>query len=680
MSLKVRVVTGSSACERRGPTVRRLLVANRGEIARRVIRAARSLGIETVAVYAKSDAEALFVEEADLAIALSGTTARQSYLDVAQLLAAAARAGCDAVHPGYGFLSENAVFAEAVRQEGMVFVGPSSKAIAALGDKLSAARQMAAAGVPVLESHEVTKGSPTTGEVSFPAMLKSAAGGGGKGMRVVEGPHDLEDAVAAARREAAASFGDDRVFLEPYLGRARHVEVQIFGDSHGNLVQLFERECSIQRRHQKVLEEAPSPAVSDELREALGEAALSAARAVGYENAGTVEFLLDDDGSFYFLEVNTRIQVEHPVTEQVTGRDLVREQLLVAAGEPLSFSQGDLALNGHAIEARLYAEDPENDFLPATGRLSCWRESALENVRYESGVREGDVVGTEFDPLLAKVIAWGPTRPEAARLLASSLRETAVGGITTNRRLLVSVLEHPEFQAGETTTSFLSEHAARLSQKVSDDDVMLAAAFCALSEEDTARRSAPVLTSLPSGFRVGRLPREKRSFAGPNGEASVEYQRHRDGSYLLEVATGTAAAAWSVRRRRAAPGQIALEIDGLREAATLFRDGARTLVLLRGGEQVELAESDRFPEKKKSLRPGEMVAPMPGSVLSVAVSEGDEVEAGQLLVVVEAMKMEHRVSAAVSGRVSAVLVAPGAQVQSGDLLVSLESNEQPVAR
>ena len=650
--------------------MRRLLVANRGEIARRVIRAARGLGIEAVAVYSTGDAEAPFVAEADAAVALGGRSATESYLDVAGLLEAARRTGCDAVHPGYGFLAENAAFARAVGAAGLVFVGPSPEAIAALGDKLVAGRRMREAGVPVLSSREA---SEDLSGLELPLMVKAAAGGGGKGMRLVLERAGLEEAVASARREAAAAFGDDRVFLEPYLARARHVEVQIFGDSRGNLVHCFERECSIQRRHQKVIEEAPSPAVSPELRQELGEAALRAARALGYENAGTVEFLLDDAGHFYFLEVNTRIQVEHPVTEEVTGLDLVREQLLVASGEALSFSQGDLSLSGHAIEARLYAEDAANGFLPVTGAVSIWRPVELSGLRYESGIEQASVIGPEFDPLLAKVIARGESRREAACLLARGLEETLLAGLVTNRDFLVSVLRDEAFLAGDTTTAFIEERHPAARAEHEKGLVEQAAAVAALMAEERKRGETGVLASLPSGFRISHTAPERRRFRSPDCELLVEYRRERDGAYRLEVLgpQGESRQSFHVRRLRGSPSAPALEMDGIRRPVLVERAGQQVLVRIGGARTVELTELGRFTDSARQGKAGDLVAPMPGTVLSLHVGRGEVVSAGQLLAVVEAMKMEHRITAPSDGLIEEVFVSEGSQVSAGDLLVEV---------
>src|SRR5690348_8568978 len=515
-----------------------LLIANRGEIARRIIRTAAAMGIGTVAVYAEGDAGAPFVTEADQAVALPGRTAAQTYLNIGALLAAAAAVGADAVHPGYGFLSERAGFARAVTAAGLTWVGPPAEVIEAMGDKLAAKRLLADVGVPVLESWEVTGGDlpgPSGGGLPLPLIVKAAMGGGGKGMRVVTEPGELADAVAAARREASAAFGDGTVFLERYITGARHVEIQVLADGHGGLVHCFERECSIQRRHQKIIEECPSPAVDPGLRERMGAAALAAAKAVGYLGAGTVEFVLEPSGDFWFLEVNTRLQVEHPVTEAVTGVDLVREQLLVAQGLSLSVTQDGLTMTGHAIEARLYAEDPAAGFLPATGTLVDWCPAAAPPCRWDSGVAAGTAVGVEFDPMLAKVIAPAPARAEAALALALALQRSRIRGVTTNRDFLVAALRHPDFLAGRTTTSFIEDTRVARARQPSPAELRAAATGAALAAQAARRAAAPVLATLPSGWRNTVMPPERAEFRHGPDTVVVSYARRRDGRFDVTV-------------------------------------------------------------------------------------------------------------------------------------------------
>ncbi len=492
-----------------------LLVANRGEIARRVFRTARAMGMRCVAVFSDADADEPFVAEADMAVRLPG-----GYLDGEAVVAAAVAAGAHAVHPGYGFLAENAGFARAVAAAGLVWVGPGPEAIETMGDKLAAKAAAAAAGVPVLPSSEDPADASGVG---FPLMVKAAAGGGGKGMRLVSDPADLETAVAAARREALGGFGDDTVFLERYLPRCRHVEVQILGDAHGSIVHLGERECSIQRRHQKIIEESPSTAVDDGLRAAMGDAAVRLAQSIGYVSAGTVELLLDDDtGEFFFLEVNTRLQVEHPVTEEVTGLDLVREQLRIAAGEPLGYGQADIAFAGHAIEARLYAEDPAAGFLPAVGTLAAFAPAAEPAVRWDSGVEAGSTVGLDFDPMLAKVIAHAPTRTEAAGRLALALERLHIGGVTTNRHFLAAALRSRAFLDGDTTTDFIDRTEPSRAAARSAADCQQAATATAMWLQAAERQQARTLGWMPSGWRLGRLPSERVELAVETAGGPVE--------------------------------------------------------------------------------------------------------------------------------------------------------------
>jgi propionyl-CoA carboxylase alpha chain len=662
-----------------------LLVANRGEIARRVIRTAAAMGIGTVAVYAEPDAGAPFVAEADRAVPLPGRTAAQTYLNIGALRDAAAAAGADAVHPGYGFGSERADFARAVTGAGLTWVGPPAEVIEAMGDKLAAKRLLAEAGVPVLESWEVTGDAlPDLTGVPLPLIVKAAAGGGGKGMRVVGtgpgaaggagGSPELADAVAAARREAAAAFGDGTVFLERYITGARHVEIQVLADSRGGLVHCFERECSVQRRHQKVIEECPSPAVDAGLRDRMGAAALAAAKAVGYLGAGTVEFVLEPSGDFWFLEVNTRLQVEHPVTEAVTGVDLVREQLLVAQGLPLSVTQDGLTMTGHAIEARLYAEDPAAGFLPATGTLVDWCPAAAPPCRWDSGVAAGTAVGVEFDPMLAKVIAHAPARAEAALALALALQRSRIRGVTTNRDFLVAALRHPDFLAGRTTTSFIEDTRVARARQPSPAELRAAATGAALAAQAARRAAAPVLATLPTGWRNTVMPPERAEFRHGPDTVVVSYARRRDGRFDVTV-TGAApvpdgdpGSGEPVTVHHAGDGWIDFSRDGHRHRLHVLTAGDRVWVQGPDGDLAFIAVP-RFPEAGHGEQvAGGLVAPMPGTVLAVHAAAGDAVAAGQLLMIVEAMKMEHRVTAPQAGTVTEIRAQAGDQVSAGDLL------------
>ena len=613
--------------------------------------------------------DAPFVTEADVAVRLPG-----AYLDGDAVVAAAVEAGADAVHPGYGFLAENAGFARAVTGAGLVWVGPGPDAIETMGDKLAAKAAAEAAGVPTLPSSE-DPGEP--GDVGFPLMVKAAAGGGGKGMRLVSDPADLPEAVAAARREALGGFGDDTVFLERYLRRCRHIEVQILGDTHGNVVHLGERECSIQRRHQKIIEESPSPAVDDGLRAAMGDAAVRLAQSIGYCSAGTVELLLDDDtGEFFFLEVNTRLQVEHPVTEEVTGIDLVREQLRVATGEPLGYTQADIACRGHAIEARLYAEDPAAGFLPAVGTLAAFAPPAEPAVRWDSGVDAGSEVGLDFDPMLAKVIAHASTRADAAGRLALALERLHIGGVTTNRHFLVAALRSESFLAGDTTTDFIERVDPSRAAALTPAQCRLTAVAAAMWLQAAERQKARTLRWMPSGWRHGRLPPERAELAvataGGAVEVTVRYRPRRDGSFVVraecagdEVEAPAKIAAWS-------PEGLDLEWSGRRIGYAVAADGDR-LHMTGDSETVTVTVLPRFGAPDRGLAAGGFAAPMPGVIIEVRVTPGEQVAAGSTLVVMEGMKMEHHVSAPCDGTVTEVLVNPGDQVDNGSPLLVFEA-------
>jgi acetyl/propionyl-CoA carboxylase alpha subunit len=650
--------------------MRKLLVANRGEIARRIFRTAREMGIATVAVHSTADASSLFVAEADEAVWLPGNAPGETYLRADLVVAAAVRAGADAVHPGYGFLSENASFAQAVLDAGLTWVGPPPSAIEAMGSKLGAKRMMRDAGVPTLPWAESVEGAA---EVGYPLLVKASAGGGGRGMRIVRSAAELAEAVEGAAREAGSAFGDATVFLERYLEAPRHVEIQVFADSHGNVVSLFERECSIQRRHQKIVEESPSPAVDDDLRQRMGDAAVAAARAVGYVGAGTVEFVLDDSagssgGHFAFLEMNTRLQVEHPVTELVTGIDLVRLQLLVADGHPLPPIALAPTVNGHAIEVRLYAEDAENGFLPVTGTL---RQFDLgSSVRVDSGFAAGDVISTFYDPMLAKVIAHGPTRAEAAARLAAALREARISGVTTNRDLLVRILQDREFLAGDTDTAYLDRNdPATLGAPLLDDDGARVHAIAAtLAVQSANRQDARVWRQLPSGWRNNPSQPESIVLERRGAEVTVTYAFRRDGldMWVDDVAV-------DVNVYSSAPDLVDVSVDAVRRRCHVLRDGDVVDVDSPLGSSTHHVVP-RFADPAAVLAAGSLTAPMPGAVVRVLVAAGDEVTAGQTLVVLEAMKMEHAVHAPAAGVVTELRVQPGQQVDAGSVLVVVDAD------
>ena len=662
-----------------------LLVANRGEIALRVLRTARTMGLRTVAVYSEPDADAPHVQQADEAIALPGAAATDTYLNAERLLEAAARTGADAVHPGYGFLSENAAFARACDDAGLVFVGPTADVIAAMGDKITAKETMRGIGVPVLPDAEAGDYPWATADaVGFPLLVKAAAGGGGKGMRLVERSADLGDAVAAAKREAASAFGDDRVFLERFVTPARHVEVQILGDAHGTVVHLGERECSVQRRHQKIIEESPSPAVDDALRTRITKAAVTAAQQLGYRNAGTVEFVVGTDGDFYFLEVNTRLQVEHPVTEMAwrlrngTPLDLVRLQLLIAARQPLPFSQSDVVLAGSAIEARIYAEDVPAGFLPATGRLRTWSIPASAGVRVDAGVQTGSSVGTHYDPMLAKVIAAAPTRDEAIALLGGALRDSRIHGVTTNRDFLVRALLHPAFRSGDYDTGLVEQHLDPHGTPPADLLHRLHAGTAALAHARRRHLAAP-LPTLPAGWRNSRSQPHRVAYECLGEVLHVAYAPRPDGGWDVDVDGERAVVrvhGWPDER-----GDDTIDVawDGRRFTASVLTQGDYVDVDSALGYS-PLVRQPRFPQPGADQTEGGLLAPMPGSVVTVAVKAGDSVVKGDLLVVLEAMKMEHRVVAPHDGRVEEVRVGAGASVNTDDVLVVLSPAEDAPRR
>ncbi len=649
--------------------IRTLLIANRGEIARRINRTAHAMGIATVAIYADGDVDAPFVKEADSAVALNGNSSAETYLDVDKVLDACRTSGADAVHPGYGFLSENEAFAQAVVDAGIKWVGPSPEVIGLMGDKLSAKRLMQEADVPTLPAIELTADADlaaAAAEIGYPVLVKASAGGGGRGMRVVEAESDLQAAVDGARREAGSAFGDDTVFLEKWLAVSRHVELQILGDSHGNLVHCFERECSIQRRHQKIIEEAPSPAVSDALRERMGAAALAAARRLGYTSAGTVEFLVSGE-DFYFLEVNARLQVEHPVTEEIIGHDLVREQLRVAEGEALSFSQDDLAINGWAIEARLYAENPARNFLPSPGTVVEWVPSTVGEARFDSGVESGSVISTQFDPMIAKVVVHAPTRREAAGRLARVLETTRIQGLTTNRDFLVATLRTPAYLAGDTTTDFIDRVAPERVRTASRQELNDAAIAVVVEGQARRRAAAKINRRIPSGWRNSTMPPEKLVLTCGDEELVVTYQSQRDGRFKVGIGEET----WLVRQHAAGLGEVDVGIDTRRVRFAVTPHGTEWLVQSSGGG-LTLAEKPRYPIPGVDDISGGQVAPMPGAVLAIEVEAGAPVRKGDLLVILEAMKMEHRITAPLAGTVASVHVTQGDQVDNGQLLVTIE--------
>jgi propionyl-CoA carboxylase alpha chain len=680
----------------------KVLIANRGEIAVRIARTLAEMGIPSVAVFSDADADAPHVRAADEAVHIGEGPSRESYLVVEKILDAAKRTGADAIHPGYGFLAENAAFAEACAAAGVVFIGPPVNAIQAMGSKIEAKILMEKAGVPVIpgfSAADMDDAAIAAGieKVGFPALLKASAGGGGKGMRIVREGDPLGEAIAGARREAEGAFGDGTLLVERYFDSSRHIEVQIFADADGRAFHCFERECSIQRRYQKIIEEAPSAAVDEELRERLGAAAVSAAQAIGYRGAGTVEFLLDASGKFYFLEINTRLQVEHPVTEAVTGLDLVRMQVDTAQGLPLSIDPDDLTITGHAIEARLYAEDPAADFLPQTGTVSLWRPADLPGLRYDSGIEEGSVIGVHYDPMLAKIIAYGPTREDARRRLIAALRGLGVAGVQTNRDFLVAVLSHDAFADGRIDTHFIPNHfpaaarATSINEDVACDHSIAAALFAHERRASQRRASGPFRSGIPSGWRNNAWRPQDDSFVIGERRVDVLYRAETGGVFSVcavmadldsrLLASSESGRASELGRRAVVvtanldgDASITLELDGLRRAYRV-REHDSTVVVCGPDGTSELTALPRFDGGKAEAVAGGCVAPMTGLVRTVHVKVGQEVEAGQVLLVLEAMKMEHQLTAHTDGVVTEVRVEDGAMVDPDDVLVVVEAKE-----
>ena len=659
-------------------SITRLLVANRGEIARRIFRSCRSLGISTVAVFSEPDASGSYVREADLAFALGGYAPGESYLRAELMIEAAVRTGADAVHPGYGFLSENAEFAEQVLAAGLIWIGPSPKTIRAMGSKVQARNRLQEAGVPVLPGREL--GSATdppvllalAEEIGYPLLAKASAGGGGKGMRIVHEPECLVPSIEAARREAQGAFGDDTVFLERYVEKPRHVEIQIFGDAYGHVVSLFERECSIQRRHQKVIEEAPSPAVDDQLRQRMSEVAVAAGDELGYVGAGTVEFLLTAEREFFFLEVNTRLQVEHAVTELVTGLDLVELQLRVAMGEPLPVHARHAQLQGHAIEVRLYAEDPRQSFLPVTGTIR--RFAIPAGVRVDTGVEDGTAISPHYDPMIAKVIAHGADRDEATRRLRTALAASEIHGVTTNRDLLVGVLGHAEFAAGRTDTHFLERHdpAALGASPLDANAQRRYAAAAALAIQAFNRAHAEVLRTIPSGWRNNPSQPAATGLSEAGDELRVRYRFARDGT-LCELTVDDREFA-TARLHACSSKAVDLELGGVRcnYRVRIWPDGPVFVNAADG--QADFGLLPRFPSAGEDLAQGSLASPLPGIVIRVIETPGAEVVRGAALVIIEAMKMEHEIVAPTDGLVTEMNVREGDQVEAGAILAVISES------
>lgn len=652
-------------------TIRKLLIANRGEIAVRIIRTCRKMGIASVAVYSDPDENAPHVKVADEAVYLGAAPAKESYLNIERIIEAARRTGVDAIHPGYGFLSENAAFAEACTVAGITFIGPSPQAIRQMGLK-SAGRQIAAAaGVPIVPGYNGEEQGQTTLRdqllsIGFPVLIKASAGGGGKGMRVVGTADEMDEALASARREAEKSFGDGSLLLEKYIEQARHIEIQILGDQHGNLVHLFERDCSLQRRHQKIIEESPSPAVNDELREKMGNAAVAVGKSIGYTNAGTVEFILAPSGEFYFIEVNTRLQVEHPVTEMITGRDLVKLQIEIAEGKPLPFAQANLQTSGYAIEARLYAEDPDNDFLPTTGTVVDWHlPTAIGGLRIDAGIEVGSEIGIHYDPLLAKLIAYGK-RDEAVRKLCYALRSLSVQGLRTNQEFLLRLLEHPEFQHGRAHTGFITEHLEELTKRENVELDRAALIAAALYLQKQGQTSDALLVNLAPSYRNN--PYRNPSLKLQMGNTEYEVMWRHLAAERFEVTALGATVQSQVLSVDAS--YIRLALDGLQRSFRVIQKADRLYLHSVLGSRTVLRLS-RYPEVQSATEQGSMHAPMPGQIAKILVEVGQTVKAGDPLLILEAMKMEQTMRATVDGVIETIYVKAGTVVGPGETLIQL---------
>ena len=638
-------------------TIKKLLIANRGEIASRIISSSHDMGISCVAIYTEADKDTPYVREADQAFKLS-----DSYLNSKEILDIALKSNSDAIHPGYGFLSENAAFANQVKKLNIKWVGPSSNAIKKMGDKLTAKEIAIKANVPTLP---MTSDPKKANSIGYPILVKAAAGGGGKGMRIVEKAKDLKESIKAAEREAEGGFGDKRVFLEKYIKRSRHIEIQILGDAFGNIVHLGERECSIQRRHQKIVEESPSPMVDEEMREKMGEAAIKLASKLKYESAGTVEFLVDEKTKeFWFLEVNTRLQVEHPITEEVTGIDLVKEQLRIASGEELGYEQIDIDFYGSSIEVRLYAEDPGNDFLPVTGKMIAFEPSDDPLVRWDVGIESGSNITANFDPMLAKVISFGETRLEAANKLALALENSHFGGMKTNRDYLVSILRSKEYLDGDTTTDFVERVNLNSEVDLTEEEIFNFAKVGAMWMQGKNRSEAMVLQNIQSGWNNARLPYQEVKLLLDDQEYRVKYKSLKDGNFV-------SAESEIIRMFDWYEDFIDVEISNVRYRSKITKDDDLLLIQTHKGNLL-FKILPKFNITQEEAIKGGLTAPMPGKVVEIKIKKGSNIKKGDTLVILEAMKMEHKVLAPDNGKIKEVLIKENDQVENGQTLVVLD--------
>jgi 3-methylcrotonyl-CoA carboxylase alpha subunit len=656
-----------------------ILIANRGEIASRIIRTCRKMGIKSIAVFSDADSEALFVKEADVAVHIGESNPVFSYLNQTKMLEVAQAQGADAIHPGYGFLAENAAFAQACEDAGIIFIGPHPKAIQAMGSKAEAKAIMEQHAVPVIPGY---KGKDQSSEllekeanrIGFPLLLKASAGGGGKGMRIVHAKKELKKAIDAAKREALAAFGDDELIIEKYIANGRHIEFQIFGDKHGNAIHILERECSIQRRYQKILEESPSPALDEALREQIGAAAVQAAKALNYDNAGTVEFIFDDESkSFYFLEVNTRLQVEHPVTEEITGLDLVQMQIEVAEGRELTLSQADVKSNGYAIEARLYAEDAANGFMPATGDVYHWEVPQVDGLRVETAVNTGSSISIHYDPMIAKLIVHDRQRLTAHRKMAYVLRHLKCLGLTTNQDFLLHLFEQEAIQKGDYDTHFIQNHIdlESFAQK-SVEQKVCAAIGLTLFGWYAREQSRTLLRALPSGWRNSPYMPQQQSWIAGEEEILVQYEALRDHQFTLQIADQS----HQMQLVERDDSLLRFRIDGVQREMTIVTDGKDHFIFSPETGNMTWQEKDRFPQKEVEKIKGGFEAPMPSQVIKVLVEPGQAVKAGEGLIVISSMKMENTIEADQDGLVEEIYVQEGQNVAAGFMLLKVRTESR----
>jgi len=643
--------------------LKRILVANRGEIARRVFRTIKELGMDAIAMHSEADRNSLFVKEADESFLLPN-----GYLDQDTIINKAKELKVDAIHPGYGFLSENAEFCKKVKDEKIVWIGPDAETISLMGDKINSKNFCTKENIPTLQK---TSKVSDAKKIGFPILVKASAGGGGKGMRIVKTEKELKDAVIAAKREAKSSFDDDRVFLEKYIEHSRHIEVQILGDNFGNVIHLGERECSIQRRHQKIIEESPSSRLTNKIREDITSAAVKLGKKLNYKSAGTVEFLFDEDtNEFWFLEVNTRLQVEHPVTEEVTGIDLVKEQIKIASGKKLDFLQEDIEFNGHAIEARLYAENPENDFLPEIGSINKLSCANNKGIRWDTGIATGDKITPDYDPMLAKVIAIGETREQSAKLLAKELRSTHLAGIKTNKDFLVQCLENNSFLKGKTTSDFIPREHKKLFKAIDKKLLDSAMKASALWLQEHNKKDNKKLHFLPRNWTNGILPKQDITFEFSDEEYKFQYENNNNHIQIhrehFERLSTSSALIISVDEEH-----IHCEIDGIAIKAfiTCFHD---EITINSGSGDLVFKVLPKFIDPNEIIIEGSLTAPMPGKILNINVKKGSSVKAGETLLILEAMKMEHTIKATSDGQVIELYVKTGDQVESGSDLMKIE--------